>query len=229
MLELPFPTYDQDALSRFNQRLDIEAGISLAGTKYEHTTVGDRLFFPENEKTFLSVVCVPGNASRRSQHRLGRSTKRSRLEALPYEIPLCILELLHISSLVAAASVNTYVQNSVQGLPDLKKVQQSIYSARALSRMYTSGTTKHFTLNHSISAIVSKSCALCTKSYGWVVSICLMRCRSICPDCECSEIFRRFVPIEMAMNCFCLTHEEIGASNEIARVPTPPAVQHKPL
>jgi hypothetical protein len=70
----------------------------------------------------------------------------SHFERLPYEMMLSVLELLEMSSLVTVASANSYVRALVETIQDVSKIQKSVYSARAIGRMHTTGTAKHFRL-----------------------------------------------------------------------------------
>jgi F-box domain len=134
------PPASSEAAGSSTSRTSSKAIILEVTTPYQHSQPLYEHFFVENKNTFLSALGAPTTCpeTSRSGHSPARErTQRSRFEGLPYEILMLVLEHLDIASLVTIASVNTHVRGLVQGLADVKKIQHNIYTARAVSRVYT--------------------------------------------------------------------------------------------
>lgn len=211
--------------SRSHRRLETDSTVLQAGVEFDHTDLVDGGFFAENENFFLCAVSVPRTRSKPSKLGGRDGEKRrgptNRFEQLPYEIMWSVLERLDISSLVQVASVNKCLRALVQSLPDVKKIQRSIYSARAISRMYTTGTAKHFTVKQFVQgAFTSVVCGFCDRGiFG--IAFCLVSCRRVCRDCQMRHPDHRYLPAEMAMQCFGLEYQEMTRSGGLARSPIP--------
>lgn len=214
------------AASKSCTRSESDSTLPPAVVEFDHTNLLDGGFFAENEKTFLSAVSA-STGSRSSQQCLSqqgrsvetRATPSSRFEQVPYEMMLSVLELLDISSLVTLASVNTYVRTLIQRLPDIVKIQQSIYSARAISRMYTTGTANNFRLKHFMQAFMSSECGICNDSRDFAVSFCPMLGCRICRGCQHNGSHQRYIPAEMAVDCLGLNEQDMMCSGGFARIP----------
>lgn len=204
---------DDGASAAFGTSGRTRDGIFQVPAEFDHTTLIEEGFYAENEKSFLSAV----NATRICSEPLKRGVCRrlesgeplSHLEQLPYEIVMSVLEQINISSLVAVASVNTHVRNFVQALPDLTKIQRSIYSSRAISRMYTTGTAKNFNLKHFMQVFSSSSRGVFNEGDKFAVTFCLMRCYRVCQDFRVLGPHQRCLPTEMAIECFGLEYQEM--------------------
>jgi hypothetical protein len=66
---------------------------------------------------------------------LSKINSTSPFEQLPYELFMVISEHPRIACLVTLPSVSARARGLVQGLPEVLRVQQNIYAARALGRM----------------------------------------------------------------------------------------------
>ena len=185
-------------------------------------------FFLENEDTFLTAIDVSKSSQWSPQSNLLTRTVMplNSFEQLPCELSALIMEHLDISSLVAMASVSLRIRRLVQGLPAVKKIQQNVYAARAVSRMYTSGTAKFFDLTDFMEKYTSWTCTLCHR-HEFAVIFCLLLCRRLCRFCYSLWNFCPPLPITMAMRCFRLNHQEITCGIGFALMPIPPSAQRE--
>ncbi|ERF70576.1 hypothetical protein EPUS_07873 [Endocarpon pusillum Z07020] len=203
-------------------------GTFQVTASFNHGNFPDGQFFLENENTFLTAVDV----SKYSQSPLWPNLLTRTLmplnnfERLPLELTTLIMEYLDISSLVAMASVNLRMRKLVQELPAVKKIQQNVYAARAVNRMYTSGTAKFFSLTYFMAKFTSWICTLCQRR-EFAVVFCLLLCRRLCRTCYGLWNFCPPLPVTMAMECFQLDHEEITCKMGSALMPIPPSAQRQ--
>ncbi len=182
---------------------------------FDHTSIRGGEFFAENEKAFLSAVSCSS------------ISRLSRLEQLPYEVMLLVLEGLDIASLVMVASVNIHVRGLSQGRPDIQKVQQNICAARAISRTYKIGTARSFSLKDFMEALTSWKCALCRRRVEFAVGFCLMWCGRICASCRSPRPDAICLPVDMAVLCCGVDREHLTCQKGFACLAMPPSAQRE--
>lgn len=197
----------------------VNDGIFQVTTPVNHEKSPWGQVFRENENTFLTAIDV----SKSCQSPL---MPLSSFERLPSELSTLTMEYLDISSLIAMASVNHRIRKHVQELPAVKKIQQNVYAARAVNRMYTSGTGNFFSLTYFMAQFTSWKCTLCNR-HEFAVIFCLLFCRRLCHVCYATWNIFPPLPVTMAMRCFGLGREEITCSVGSALMPIPPSAQRE--
>jgi hypothetical protein len=203
-----------------------------AAADFSHENRPFGSFYQENEKTFLSAVecakrCCEPERRGDGLEEVNSNELAGCFKALPCEIMLLVLEQLDLATLVATASVNTYMRGLVQGMADVRKIQQSVYSARALSRMYTTGTARYFSLPNFMKALTSPGCGICDRQSEFAVYFCMMRCCRICRLCRVSSAsYIPYLPVELAKRIFDVDDRDISGVEPSARILVPPSAQH---
>ena len=183
--------------------MDPEAVIRWAGEGYDHerliSDLGCEVPWNNTKQTFLSVLplpklCLNNTTQQRKQQKQSKHPS-SRLEDLPYELILSILEYLDIASLISIASANSNIRHLVRTMPQVSRILQDCYATEAIARMLRVDTAQFYSIGDFMDAYWSFSCKLCKSSGNsekgsFATDICLLRCCRVCRDCVMQKMLR---------------------------------------
>jgi hypothetical protein len=154
-------------------------------------------------RTFLRQLSKPSVFTPRL------TIQQSRLESLPNELILNIVNFLDIASLMRFAATNSCLRHLVMDMPQVQLVKSHATTILALSRMLRAGTAKHFTLHHFVDTLSTSSCSICEDHATFAPWICLIDCQRICGKCIQLDQSSIRLQQSMAMKCFGIIQDDM--------------------